>query len=116
MTMKSTDKQQFTTGAVRDTQENKNRYDLIPVTILEQLAEVFTEGALHYGDRNWQKGIPASRYYASCMRHLTLAVKGNESENHLIKAAWNLMAMKWTLDEVQSGKLPAELDDLESLL
>lgn len=109
-------KQVFSTGAQRDTQDNKLRYDLIPVSFLRELAEVFTEGANHYGDRNWQKGIPATRYYASCMRHLTAYIEGDRSENHLMKACWNILAMKWTLNKTDEGSLPPELNDLENLL
>lgn len=113
--MSSENREEYFTGAIRDLNSEKLRYDLIPASLLKQLAEVFTEGALYYGDRNWQKGMPISRYYASAMRHIQAYIDGDEDENHLIKAAWNLMAMKWTLDQIQLGNLPHDLDDTGDL-
>lgn len=110
------DEQVFSTGAKRDTDEGKLRYDLIPISFLESIAVVFTEGSEHYGDRNWQKGIPVSRYYASHMRHLYSFLTGDTSEDHLSKAIWNLLAVQWTLRAIEEGELPCELDDRDDLL
>jgi hypothetical protein len=81
------------TGAVRDTQDGKPRYDLIPVTALRRLAYHYANGAKKYGDRNWEKGIPASRCLASAERHLFQYVEGDDSEDHLSALIFNIMAI-----------------------
>lgn len=50
----------FSTGAVRSTDAENERWDLIPPIGLRRLAETCAEGARKYGVNNWQKGIPAS--------------------------------------------------------
>ena len=65
----------------------KLRYDLVPTSAIEALAEGLTMGAVQYGDNNWQ-GIDPERYYAALYRHLIAWRKGeiNDPEsglNHL---------------------------------
>lgn len=105
-------KEQFETGAVRDTRKNKGRYDLIPWSVIQLVALRFEEGARRYGDRNWEKGQPLSRYLDSCFRHLIQHVEGKTDERHDVAAIWNLIAMSWTSDKIKDGTLPASLDDL----
>lgn len=47
----------FETGAVRDSAEGKGRYDLMPWGAIHALAQHCERGALHYGERNVDKGI-----------------------------------------------------------
>jgi hypothetical protein len=56
----------------------KLRYDLVPYDALEEVVKTFTEGALKYGDRNWENGILYHRVYAAAMRHLVAFWKGAE--------------------------------------
>lgn len=86
-------KQTFETGAQRDTQEGKTRYDLIDPTFLKRVADVMTEGAEHYGEFNWTKGIPSQRYAASLLRHVYAYLSGDRSEDHLGRAAFNLQGL-----------------------
>ena len=46
------------------------RYDLIPMGALRRIALTFAEGAKHYGDRNWEKGMPYSVMVNHLMEHL----------------------------------------------
>ena len=62
-------RQEFKSGAVRDIQEGKGRYDLLPPIALERLARHYENGAKKYGESNWQKGMPLSRYLDSLIRH-----------------------------------------------
>jgi hypothetical protein len=105
-------KQTFSTGAQRDTQESKSRIDLISPVFLERLGMVLTKGAEHYGERNWEKGVPLSRLLASTARHLNQTIDGLEDEDHPAQAAWNLMAYIHTLHRIKAGTLPVELDDM----
>jgi len=105
-------RQEFETGAVRDTQENKGRFDLLPMFALMDLAKHFQAGCQKYGDRNWEKGIPISRFVDSGMRHLTEFTVGMRDENHLIAAIWNLFCAYDTKQRIERGLLPESLDDL----
>lgn len=105
-------RQEFDTGSRRDTAEGKGRPDLIPTLLLERLGQHFENGARKYGDNNWQKGQPLSRYYASAFRHLLKVRDGKEDEDHLTAAIWNLQAIMWTLEEIREGRLPDSLLDL----
>lgn len=104
-------RQEFDTGARRDTQDGKGRYDLISTVFTQRLAVVMEKGAAKYGDRNWEKGMPLSRYYNSAVRHMLQAFQGQCDEDHLGQAAFNVMAFMHTLQEIDAGYLPRELDD-----
>jgi hypothetical protein len=86
-------RQEFETGARRDIQEDKPRPDLLSPFSLERVAWVYARGAEKYGDRNWEKGMPYSRYLASAERHLMAFKQGLVDEDHLAQAAWNLLAI-----------------------
>jgi len=103
---------EFPTGAVRDTQDGKGRFDLLPLDAIEALAIHYGKGCAKYGDRNWEKGIPISRYADSAMRHLIKTMQGLSDENHLIAAIWNLMCMYQTLIWIHRGFLSEYLNDL----
>ena len=152
---------EFETGAVRDVQQGKGRFDLMPLDAVEHLlwtyergtsaasgmipgvieyinnfyensssgsllqavccyaratrkdifalmldvARHFENGALKYGEHNWEKGIPISRYIDSALRHLMKDLAGETDEDHAAAFVWNLMCCAWTI-----GHKP-EMDD-----
>lgn len=89
----SGERQEFETGARRDTQTGKPRPSLITPFGIERVAYVYARGAEKYGDNNWQKGIPFSRYLDSAERHLGQFKQGHTDEDHLAQCVWNLMAI-----------------------
>lgn len=89
----SGERQEFVSGAVRDTAEGKSRPDLISPFFLERLGHHMCKGADKYDAWNWAKGIPNSRCYASAMRHMLEYAQGETNEDHLSAAAFNIMAM-----------------------
>lgn len=103
----SGEKETFETGAQRDVQEAKPRPDLMSPFAMERIGWVFSKGAERYGQRNWEKGMPFSRYLASAERHLMQFKQGDLSEDHLAQAVWNLCAI---LHHQEVG--PPGLDDL----
>lgn len=103
----SGERETFETGARRDVQESKPRPDLLSPFALERVAWVYARGAEKYGDRNWEKGMPLSRYLASAERHLMQFKQGDTDEDHLAQATWNLLAI---LHHQEVG--PEGLDDL----
>lgn len=92
----SGDRTEFTSGAVRDMHEGKGRCDLLPMCALLRLARHYENGCKKYGDRNWEKGIPGHSFADSAMRHLMKYMDGQDDEDHLIAAVWNLLGLAWT--------------------
>jgi hypothetical protein len=110
----SGERQQFGTGAHRDTETGKPRPDLISVFARLRLAEVMAKGAEKYNPRNWEQGIPSSRFLASLYRHLLQFELGDTDEDHLGQAAFNLFGLIHNQEAVRRGILPEELLDLPS--
>ena len=93
------------TGSSRSDRSGKGRYDLIPTCALRRLALRYEGGALAHGDRNWQKGMDASRCYDSAMRHLGQWNDGETDEDYLGAAMWNIAALMY-IEE----RMPQHLD------
>lgn len=83
----------FATGAVRSTDADGVRYDLMSPHALERIAMTCAEGANKYGEHNWTKGLPISSCINHALRHIVLYLAGDDAEDHLAHAAWNLMAV-----------------------
>ena len=146
---------EFETGAVRDIQQGKGRFDLMPLdvmskvfavefadefeegsiadvlksiadfkrtgnkrwlciaivhysqavhvplpTLMLDVAKHFENGALKYGERNWEKGIPISRYIDSALRHLMKDCACKTDEDHAAAVVWNCMCAAWTMENL----------------
>tara|TARA_R110001599_G_scaffold15833_1_gene65528 strand:- start:508 stop:900 length:393 start_codon:yes stop_codon:yes gene_type:complete len=77
---------------------DKPRMDLVDKEIILELAKILTFGAEKYEAHNWKIGLPMSRYYSACMRHLLAWNSGETLDpesglNHLSHASCNLMFM-----------------------
>lgn len=83
----------FSTGAVRCGDADNERWDLITPIGLRRLAATCAEGARKYGDHNWRKGIPASVMLNHAIRHIYMYMAGDDSEDHLAHAAWNILGV-----------------------
>ncbi len=108
-----TEKEQFSTGAMRDKKDDKVSYDLIPLWVLERFAIHLGHGAKKYEAWNHAKGMPIKRCYASLFRHLMGLLSRDRSEDHFAGVLFNLMVIEETLVGIESGRLPGELYDLE---
>tara|TARA_E500000318_G_C3564810_1_gene215186 strand:+ start:1210 stop:1548 length:339 start_codon:yes stop_codon:yes gene_type:complete len=84
---------QFDTGAQRDNADGKLRMSLVPHKALNKVMERYLQGAETYGENNWKKGMKHSVLYDSAMRHLMQDFQGDNSEDHLGAALWNIMGM-----------------------
>lgn len=89
----SGERQEFSTGARRDIQKGKGYYYLISPFMLERLAKWLEKGAQKYGERNWELGMPFSRFVDSAFRHLVKFMLGMEDEDHLAAIIFNIMAI-----------------------
>lgn len=65
--------------------------------MLQDLAIHFQKGAVHYGERNCQKGIPLWSFKDSAMRHATQVFEGKTDEPHAISVIWNCWMAQWTV-------------------
>lgn len=109
----SGEREEWATGSRRDTRKGKGRFDLIPYYPLFRLAQHYENGAAKYGDRNWEKGQPLSRFRDSAVRHVLLWNSGALDEDHASAAVWNIFGFLWTQEQIRLGKLPKELNDVE---
>jgi Domain of unknown function (DUF5664) len=100
------------TGAVRSETTGKGRYDLIPEYPIKRLAIHYENGAAKYEDRNWEKGLPLSRFLDSAQRHMGAFKDGDRTEDHLGAVMWNVAGYLWTEREVMEGRLPETLNDV----
>jgi len=105
-------RREFKDGAVRDAQQGKGRFDLLPMEAIWQLAKVYEAGANKYAARNWEKGINFSAFVDSGNRHLVKFLLGHTDEPHLVMAIWNFISLLETVLRVEDGKLPESLNDL----
>ena len=80
-------------AATREPASGKGRPDLISPYGLERLAKWYELGVQKYSERNWEKGMPFSRYTASMFRHLIAWMKKDKNEDHLAAIAWNAFAL-----------------------
>jgi hypothetical protein len=97
--------------AVREPTSGKGRFDLVSPFAIKRIALHYENGAKKYSDRNWEKGIPFSRYLDSALRHINQYTMGMENEDHLAAACWNLIAI---MHHQELGEL--DLDDLPHYL
>lgn len=104
------------TGAQRDARAGKGRYDLASPFPAARKAKIFERGAEHYGDRNWEQGMPLSWFLDSTERHIVQAKMGMTDEDHWGAASWNLDALMHTQEMIDRGILPAELNDLPNYI
>lgn len=65
-------------------------------TMVLDVSVHFEEGAKKYGERNWEKGIPVSRYIDSGVRHYLKYLRGDDDERHDRAFCWNMMCAIWT--------------------
>jgi len=86
-------REDYGTGACREPATGKGRFDLISAPALMRLAKHYENGARKYTARNWEQGIPVSRCLDSALRHLVQYMDGDNSEDHLAAAAWNIFAI-----------------------
>jgi len=110
----------FDTGAVRSTDADGERYDLITPIGLRRVAETYAEGAKKYGEWNWLKGIPLSDLLNHAVRHIYRYLAGDAGEDHLAHAAWNLLAamhmeeMRPELIDIPTrGRLPTATNEVQ---
>ena len=112
------------TGFVRDGQYGKGRMDLLPWYAIIEVSKHCEEGAIKYGERNIDLGAPLNSLLNSGSRHLAKYMLGEDDEDHLRAACWNLLwalqqrtthpelnNMPWSEFYVKVGPRKADADD-----
>lgn len=84
------------TGGQKGSKEQ--RFDLIPVGPLTELATLYGRGARKYADRNWELGYEYHLSYAALMRHLTQWWSGQDEDeetgvSHLASVVFHAFAL-----------------------
>jgi len=90
--------------------KGKERFDLLPVLPLMEVAQVYTMGAEKYEDRNWEKGMKWSRIFAAMLRHAFKYWAGEvrdkeNGQHHLASVVFNAFAL------MEYERTYPELDD-----
>ena len=108
--MSNGEKRTFTTGATRSTSIDKGRFDLLPWTAIQQLAIHTAKGAEVHGERNCEKGIPMHSLLDSAIRHLSNYMRGEDNEDHLVSAMWNVaFALEMELNHKEMQDIPSRI-------
>ena len=72
-------------------------WDISVCDLILEVADHYEEGANKYGERNWEKGIPAHCYIDSAVRHLLKFARGDCDERHDRAFVWNMFGLAWTI-------------------
>ncbi|MDF1702396.1 MAG: DUF5664 domain-containing protein [Planctomycetota bacterium] len=103
---------------MRDTHEGKPRLDLLSWPELERISQHYAKGAEHYGEFNWQKGIPSSRYLQSLLRHVSSLAQGKYDEDHASAIVFNSCGIMYNqrafADNPEINDLPGWSPDAET--
>ena len=102
---------EFTSGAIRSSDAEDFRYDLVSPIGLAAVARACKEGAEKYGDFNWEKGMDAQDLLNHALRHIYVWLGGDRREDHLGHAAWGVMAAIHSLEvwpHLNEGSFRAE--------
>lgn len=107
-------RQQFSTGAMRDAADDKPRPELISPWAIIRIGHWLKLGAKKYGEGNWTRGMPFMRVIASILRHTLALMLGKKDEDHAAAIATNAIFIMHYEEMIRLGMLPASLDDREN--
>jgi len=99
-------------GALREKNEGKGRFDLMSPYALMRVARIHEKGSKKYSPRNWEKGMRFSLYVDAALRHIIKYMMGMTDEDHLAQAVWNLDCLLHFEALIDFGIAPKELNDL----
>lgn len=67
--------------------------------LMLEVAVHYEEGAKKYGERNWEKGLPAWCFIDSAVRHLLKYLDGRTDERHDRAFVWNMLGFAYTIEK-----------------
>jgi hypothetical protein len=99
-------RQHYPSGMVRDTQEGKPDYTLLPIEFLTRWATHMTLGAVKYGRDNWRHANSEEeliRFRSSAFRHMIQWLNGETDEDHAAAVAYNVAAAEYVKSRFGDG-------------
>lgn len=96
--------------------QDKPRWDLLPIEPIEEVVKALTYGANKYADNNWKTVEPfVERYYAAMMRHIVEWRKGNliDAESGLSHLTHAMCCMLFLMTKEVGKKQFVKVDLLE---
>lgn len=84
----------FLEDALKEFVESEYEGDINSAVL--EVAKHFEDGAVKYGDNNWQKGIYLHCYIDSAIRHYFKHRRGDQDEPHNRAFMWNILCAIWT--------------------
>jgi hypothetical protein len=110
-------REEFETGMVRDTQDDKPRYDLVDRAFLKRWAELMARGAKKYGEDNWRRAatdVELRRFESSATRHLFQWLEGDASEDHAAAIAFNVAGAEMVKEKLKDMIAIAKYQESDS--
>jgi hypothetical protein len=88
------DIREFSTGAIRDTEDDKEDYiETISWTAMRRYAQYMTGKKKKYGEGNFKKGIPIDAYERSLLRHIQKYLANKHEGQNIEKEEDHLSAI-----------------------
>ncbi len=101
-------REQFESGMVRDTEENKIDYLLtLSGPMFERWAIHLGRGAKKYSRDNWMKAAGPSeyeRFRRSAFRHFIQWLRGDRDEDHAAAVIFNLNGAEFVKEKLEKGR------------
>ena len=105
ITKDSGERQEFSTGMVRDTSASKIRYDLVYMPMFKRWAELMTRGAVKYSPNNWKKASTQQeldRFKESAFRHfMTWFLEEDNSVDHGAAIYFNVAGAEYVKERLR---------------
>lgn len=105
ITKDSGQRQEFSTGMVRDVQQGKPRFDLVWKPLYWRWAELMGRGAEKYGDNNWKLAateVELNRFLGSAERHFQQWLRGDSDEDHAAAILFNVAGAEYVKERLKS--------------
>lgn len=102
----SGERTEYESGMIRDTQEGKPDYTLVPLFMLERWAMHMTRGAKKYGRENWTLANSAEewvRFRSSAFRHFIQWLRGDVDEDHASAVFFNIAASEYVKERMNDA-------------
>ncbi len=99
-------REEFSTGMVRDVQDDKPQYDLVDWPMIERWALLMGRGAKKYGRHNWKKAATQDeldRFKASALRHMVQWFRGDTDEDHGAAVFFNVGGAEMVAEKMKKG-------------
>lgn len=85
-----------TTGGEKESTDE--RWDLVPMAAVGEIAEVYGFGSRKYADHNWRKGYAWGLSFSALEHHLRAWQEGQDLDpesglNHLAHAGWHILTL-----------------------